>query len=1784
MLVQSRNSRRLGRRVKSARWILSLAAAAGIFGPRAALAGNVSISRVVAGAATIQQAGNNTIIHAANKTIINYTQFNIASGSSVQFIQPSASSWVLNRIVTATPSQIDGTLTANGIIYLVDPAGVMFGKNSVINVGQLYAAAGNISNSDALAGVNHFASLSGSVVNQGTITAADVYLVGLHVVNGGSIVAGSGTVALVAGQDVYLTSNPNDSGLLVKISAAANAATTAGVGVENDGNISAQVADMSAGDLYSVAIRQTGNTKASQINLNGQGAVDVSGTLDASSATGNGGTVKVLGDQVALSGATIDASGTTGGGTVWIGGGPHGTGGVLTSSLTSVDPESTINANATVNGNGGNVVVWSDQQTVFDGSISLRGGPDGGNGGWAEVSSGDLLGFAGNVDAGAPMGSVGTLLLDPHTITIVSGGGASLSDVASFSNTSDESIDAGTIDVANANVVLQANTDIDVNQSINMTTSGVSLTMQAGRSIVFASGMSITTNDGDVTLSANDNTATASDRDAGTAVITMDGSNTINAGSGAISLSIGTLGAGGSLAAGNLVTTGSVTLTNAAGDVDVVGAVNGGSFSSSGNNFFNFGGPITTSGDININQTGAITIGAALNADDVNLTSSNAQINLDVASSTSSPAITTVNNQFFASPVVLEAATALTSTGGENITFNSTVDGAFSLTLNSAGVIAFDNLVGSNTALATLLVDDTTSGISGGTLVLSAEGSTAIPSIRTSGGQTYNEAIMMNADGVFTDVGGSPITFNSTVDGGFNLTVNTAGTTTFADDVGQNVNLNAVLIDDPASGIAGGPVVCTFDGVATHPTILTTQGQTYNTPIVMENATAFDDVGNGNITFNSTINGAFALSINTAGDITFAGLVGHTTPVASVTTDDPATLITGGTLILNAAGTTAIPSITTTGGQTYNTPITLGANTTFTDTGGGDITFNSTVDGTFSMTVNTAGTTTFADDVGQNVQLTSVLIDDPASGIVGGPVVCTFDGVATHPTILTTAGQTYNSPIVMQNDTAFDDVDGGDITFNNTINGAFPLALNTTGSMTINGVIGGTTPVDSVTTDDPATNINNGTTVFALESSAVNPVVITTGGQTYNNPIVLKADTFLVDNGGGTIQFLNTVNGDGNGPWNLNVNTSASGTAGDIVFGNSNEGFVGAVDPLKSLTTTATGSITDGQTTFNMSDTNSAAVATTEGQTYNNPVLVSDDTVLVSTGDASGPGFITFNSTLDGSNNLVIDANYTFSGTGHLANASGGNVTFGNGGADFIGSITALTSLTIEANGVGTGSPGTTTFNIVGNANPSVTTTQNIGIDTPIVLQADTSMTSEDGTISLASDVTGAAFNLNLDTNSGGDNILLSADVVVNSLTVDSGVSLLVTNVTTTGNITLQPNSSIEEGPEGPADNRPGGVIVIGGNLTSTDGDVLLATTGRTSVPTTSTIANELNLNNNVTIDALGLTMGQSEKMTVTGNLTINVGNGTATLGDINTGGNLSVTAGSVVFLRRPSGDILTANDTLMSESATSPSGGVDVVSLGGMVFNTPSVTSTGTGPAPKFATLSGKGTVPGQQVLLYGPGFGTALVDSTGTPLDLQARSFTIETLASSLPTPSPAVFGPPRTYGPTDTLDIRPALELFLGSTPANNGPARGTDAVFVRDLESLYCLDVGITSQGLPLYSTQIDPVKLEAIHRDLNDAVADYEATWGARAIEPAAFVMYLEKSTLPGSVRTLDRLKKLNEMMQMANEKNLSDDELNRLQIAFIQPACCNSVSYEDLIRVVQATGRPSEYHSSYSRY
>jgi hypothetical protein len=123
--------------------------------------------------------------------------------------------------------------------------------------------------------------------------------------------------------------------------------------------------------------------------------------------------VNVLGNQVGLIDANINTSGTIGGGTVLIGGDYQGKGTVPNASRTFVSNDSLINADALTDGNGGRVIIWSDQVSAFYGQISARGGRNSGNGGFVEVSGKENLQFVGTVDTLAPNGQVGTLLLDP---------------------------------------------------------------------------------------------------------------------------------------------------------------------------------------------------------------------------------------------------------------------------------------------------------------------------------------------------------------------------------------------------------------------------------------------------------------------------------------------------------------------------------------------------------------------------------------------------------------------------------------------------------------------------------------------------------------------------------------------------------------------------------------------------------------------------------------------------------------------------------------------------------------------------------------------------------------------------------------------------------------------------------------------------------------------------------------------------------------------------------------------------------------------------------------------------------------------------------------------------------------------------------------------------------------------------------------------------------------------------------------------------------------------------
>ncbi len=138
-------------------------------------------------------------------------------------------------------------------------------------------------------------------------------------------------------------------------------------------------------------------------------------TTAISNANGaSGGTIYLLGPQVRLTGnAQVVASGRSGGGTVLVGGGFHGTDAATeNANVVVVGAGAAIKADAIQAGNGGNVAVWSNQQTRMYGDISARGGAQGGNGGFVETSSKGYLDFSGAVDLRASKGSAGTLLLE----------------------------------------------------------------------------------------------------------------------------------------------------------------------------------------------------------------------------------------------------------------------------------------------------------------------------------------------------------------------------------------------------------------------------------------------------------------------------------------------------------------------------------------------------------------------------------------------------------------------------------------------------------------------------------------------------------------------------------------------------------------------------------------------------------------------------------------------------------------------------------------------------------------------------------------------------------------------------------------------------------------------------------------------------------------------------------------------------------------------------------------------------------------------------------------------------------------------------------------------------------------------------------------------------------------------------------------------------------------------------------------------------------------------------
>lgn len=392
-------------------------------------AGQVSLDASLPGHLRIDQL--------SDRAVINWQSFSIGEGESVQFRQPGGASSVLNRVVGAHRSVLDGALKANGNVFLVNRSGILIGAKGQIDVGGFLATTSDIADADFLAGRYSFhdsTGATGSVINNGRISVSDgglAALVAPSVANHGIIAAKLGKVVLGGGSAFTLDLYGDD---LFKF--AVGAKTSGAASVEQGGAINAEggrvlLTSQAAQDVVTGVINMSGIVQAGSARQDGgdivlfaaEGTVNVSGALDASSAAGHGGQVEVLGRAVHLNdGAQIATAGASGGGNVFIGGDERGIGTRPQATHVSIASGAAINASAGDLGDGGKVIVWSKGSTAFRGLVRAQGGANGGNGGFVEISGGDALQVIGEVLNGASQGAAGTLLLDPSKLIVAEPG------------------------------------------------------------------------------------------------------------------------------------------------------------------------------------------------------------------------------------------------------------------------------------------------------------------------------------------------------------------------------------------------------------------------------------------------------------------------------------------------------------------------------------------------------------------------------------------------------------------------------------------------------------------------------------------------------------------------------------------------------------------------------------------------------------------------------------------------------------------------------------------------------------------------------------------------------------------------------------------------------------------------------------------------------------------------------------------------------------------------------------------------------------------------------------------------------------------------------------------------------------------------------------------------------------------------------------------------------------------------------------------------------------------
>jgi filamentous hemagglutinin family protein len=430
-----------------------------------------------------------------------FEQFGLNSGQTANFVSNPAIQNILGRIVGGDVSVINGLIQVtqgNSNLFLMNPAGIIFGSNARLNVPAAFTATtatgiGFGENWFNAVGANSYAALVGnpntfafttsqlgSIINAGNLAVAEgqnLTLLGGTVINTGTVSAPGGRITVVAVPDKNSV-RISQEGMVLSLELPSSGSNQPNSLPFTPLSL-AQL--LTGGDLAgatAVTVNDDGTISLTGSGLKvdaDAGTVIASGRLDVSNtAPGQtGGTVQVLGDRVGLLGALINASGTSGGGTVLIGGDYKGQGTVPNASRTYISNNSAITADSLLDGNGGRVIAWADEVTTFYGNISARGGSEAGDGGFVEVSGKQNLIFDGTVDVSASNGNLGTLLLDPTDIIIsnepsTGGVDAVLPGIFQGDLAGQITINATTLEAQIGNVVLEASNNITIANGVSL--------------------------------------------------------------------------------------------------------------------------------------------------------------------------------------------------------------------------------------------------------------------------------------------------------------------------------------------------------------------------------------------------------------------------------------------------------------------------------------------------------------------------------------------------------------------------------------------------------------------------------------------------------------------------------------------------------------------------------------------------------------------------------------------------------------------------------------------------------------------------------------------------------------------------------------------------------------------------------------------------------------------------------------------------------------------------------------------------------------------------------------------------------------------------------------------------------------------------------------------------------------------------------------------------------------------------------------------------------------------